>query len=360
MKIGVPKEVKVAESRVGLTPEAAQTLIHSGHSVLVQSGAGAMIGYPDENYLAVGADIASSAEAVFSAAEVIIKVKEPQPGEVSLLRPEYLLFTYLHLAASRELTQGLMSSGCTAIAYETVRDAEGRLPLLAPMSQVAGRMAAQVAAEHLMLHKGGEGKLLGGVPGVAPAKLTILGGGVVGTEAAKIAVGMDADVTIVDASLKRLAQLDDQFAGRLKTQAAVRGAVDALVEGSDVVIGAVLIPGAAAPKLVRKEQLSKMRPGSVLVDVAIDQGGCFETSKPTTHAEPTYVIDGVVHYCVANMPGAVARTSTEALVAATLPYINKLASMGLKALEGDKGLAQGLSIQAGEIMCPEVKALFNQ
>jgi alanine dehydrogenase len=359
MLIGVPKEIKVAESRVGLTPDAVAVLVNSGHKVFVETHAGAAIGYKDADYRARGAEVLNSAAEVFNNSDMIIKVKEPQVEEIALLKPHHLLFTYLHLAASWKLTEGLMASGCTAIAYETVRDQEGRLPLLAPMSQVAGRMAAQVAAEHLMLHRGGSGKLLGGVPGVAPAKITILGGGVVGTEAAKVALGMGGDVTIVDASLKRLAQIDDQFMGRLKTQAIVVPVVDALVESSDVVIGAVLIPGAAAPKLVRKEQLGRMQAGSLLIDVAIDQGGCFETSRATTHADPTYSVDGVLHYCVANMPGAVARTSTEALVAATLPYVIRLANKGLEALNEDKEFARGLSIQAGQIMCPEVRMLFK-
>lgn len=359
MRIGLPKEIKVAESRVGLTPQAVSCLVAAGHAVMVETQAGAAIGYPDTAYVAAGAEIAQTAREVFGFAQLIIKVKEPQATEIAMLTAEHVLFTYLHLAASWQLTVGLMQSGCTAIAYETVRDRAGRLPLLAPMSQVAGRMAAQVAAESLMLPRGGSGKLMGGVPGVAPARVTILGGGVVGTEAAKMAVGLGAEVTIVDASLKRLAELDDQFAGRLKTQAVIAAAVDALVERSDVVIGAVLVPGAQAPKLVRREQLSRMQPGSVLVDVAIDQGGCFETSKPTTHTEPTFVVDKVLHYCVANMPGAVARTSTEALVAATMPYVMALADGVRGALAADSGFAQGLSIQAGQLTCAEVRANFG-
>ena len=359
MKIGIPKEIKVLESRVGLTPAAVAALVQNGHEVGVETNAGAKIGYSDEMYVEAGATIYQTAKEVFDNHRMIIKVKEPQPQEVELLRPTHLLFTYLHLAADKELTQGLMDSGCTAIAYETVRNAEGRLPLLAPMSQVAGRMAAQVAAQALTLKEGGCGKLMGAVPGVAPAKVLILGGGVVGTEAAKMAVGLGADVTIVDASLPRLAQLDDQFAGKLKTQATVKGVVDQLILDADVIIGAVLIPGASAPKLVTADQLKLMRDGSVLVDVAIDQGGCFETSKATTHEEPTYVVDGVVHYCVANMPGAVAKTSTEALVAATLPYVLALAEFDESAMDRDPGLAQGLSVKQGALLCEATAKSLN-
>lgn len=359
MKIGVPKEVKVAESRVGLTPSAVQALVGRGHSVFVETQAGVSIGFTDDQFQNAGATIANCAQEVFEFADLVVKVKEPQSSEIKMLKSDHILFTYLHLAASRDLTEGLLNSGCTAIAYETVRDSDSRLPLLMPMSQVAGRMAAQVAAECLMLPRGGSGRLMGGVPGVAPARVTILGGGVVGTEAAKMAVGLGADVTIIDASLKRLAQLDDQFAGRLKTQAAIQEVVDELVAQSDVVIGAVLVPGAQAPKLIRKEQLVDMIDGSVLVDVAIDQGGCFETSEPTTHSDPTYVVDGVLHYCVANMPGAFARTSTEALVSATLPYIVDLADYGMDALDANEGFKKGLSIHNGRVVCPEVKAAFS-
>ena len=359
MKIAVPSEIKVAEKRVGLTPAAVKTLVDQGHELFVQAGAGTAIGYEDQEYISAGATIVASAEQAFELGQLIVKVKEPQPSEVAMLNPSHTLFTYLHLAADRQLTDTLTASGCRAIAYETVRDQEGRLPLLAPMSQVAGRMASQVAAESLMLHRGGCGKLMGGVPGVAPAKVTILGGGVVGTEAARIAVGLGADVTLVDAKLERLAYLDQLFGGRVKTQAAISSVVDQLVIDSDVVVGAVLVPGAKAPKLVRREQLQQMRPGSVLVDVAIDQGGCFETSKPTTHTDPTYVVDGVLHYCVANMPGAVARTSTEALVAATLPYVVRLAAGVDSALAADAGLRAGLSVDAGNLVCSEVRAAFG-
>lgn len=359
MKIAVPTEIKVAEKRVGLTPDAVKTLVTQGHKLYIQKGAGEAIGYSDQDYIAGGANLLDTAREIFEAGELIVKVKEPQPSEVALLKPHQTLFTYLHLAADRELTDSLVETGCRAIAYETVRDSAGQLPLLAPMSQVAGRMASQVAAESLMLHRGGCGKLMGGVPGVAPAKVTILGGGVVGTEAARIAVGLGAQVTIVDAKLDRLAYLDQLFSGRVSTQAAIASVVDQRVIDSDVVIGAVLVPGAKAPKLVRREQLSQMRPGSVLVDVAIDQGGCFETSRPTTHTDPTYVIDGVLHYCVANMPGAVARTSTEALVAATFPYVMKLAAGVEAALSSDSGLQAGLSVDKGELICPEVRAAFG-
>ena len=359
MQIGVPSEIKVAEHRVGLTPDAVASLCAQGHQLFVQSDAGKAIGYSNEDYQAAGAQIVADAEQVFSVATMIVKVKEPQPSEIALLKPHHLLFTYLHLAADKSMTDALVASGCRAIAYETVRDAQGRLPLLAPMSQVAGRMAAQVAAESLMLHRGGLGKLMGGVPGTAPAQVTVLGGGVVGTEAARIAMGMGSDVTIVDRSLPRLNQIDEAFNGRIKTQAAVGSAVDRLIVASDVVIGAVLIPGAVAPKLVRRQHLAQMKNGSVIVDVAIDQGGCFETSKPTTHAEPTYEVDGVVHYCVANMPGAVARTSTEALVAATLPYTQALAADADRAMQADPGLAQGLSVDAGRLTCPDVIAAFS-
>ena len=359
MKIAVPTEIKVAEKRVGLTPAAVSTLVSQGHELFIQAGAGEAIGYTDQDYLTAGASLKPTAKEIFESGEMIVKVKEPQPSEVAMLKPHHTLFTYLHLAADRDLTDSLVATGCRAIAYETVRNSAAQLPLLAPMSQVAGRMASQVAAESLMLHRGGCGKLMGGVPGVAPAKVLVLGGGVVGTEAARIAVGLGADVTIVDAKLDRLAQLDQLFNGRIKTQAAVSSLVDQLVLDSDVVIGAVLIPGAKAPKLVRREQLSQMRPGSVLVDVAIDQGGCFETSKPTTHTDPTYVVDGVLHYCVANMPGAVARTSTEALVAATLPYVERLAKDPVAAMKADAGLAQGLSVSDYKLVCPEVRAAFG-
>jgi len=359
MKIGVPTEIKTSESRVGLTPAAVASLVKTGHSVLIESNAGAAIGYTDQHYADAGAEIYHDAASVFLSADMIVKVKEPQASEIAMLRPDQCLFTYLHLAADREMTEALMRSGCTAIAYETVQDESGRLPLLAPMSQVAGRMASLVAAESLMLHRGGMGKLMGGVPGVAPAKVLILGAGVVGTEAAKMAVGLGADLTVVDRSLSRLGQIDELFSGRVKTQASIESAVDQLILEADVVIGAVLIPGARAPKLVRLDHLKAMRAGSVLVDVAIDQGGCFETSHPTTHKDPTFVVDGVLHYCVANMPGAVARTSTEALVAATLPYVHRLAAGVGRALSEDRSLARGLSIERGELVCPQIRQAYG-
>lgn len=359
MRIGVPREIKVAEQRVGLTPAAVHSLVNAGHQLVVEHNAGEAIGYTDQLYQQAGAQLVKSADAVFAESQLIIKVKEPQPSELAMLTPEHTLFTYLHLAADRQLTEALIATGCRAIAYETVRSASGQLPLLAPMSQVAGRMATLVAAEALMLHRGGSGKLISGVPGVAPARVCILGGGVVGTEAARMATGMGAEVSVVDRSLPRLAQLDELFAGRVKTQASIESHVDELILSSDIVIGAVLIPGARAPKLVRREHLAQMQPGSVLVDVAIDQGGCFETSHPTTHKDPTFCVDGIVHYCVANMPGAVARTSTEALVAATLPYIHSLAKDITGALEADPGLARGLSIEHYQLLCPEVKAAFD-
>ena len=359
MKIGVPSEIKTAEKRVGLTPAAVSKLVSQGHNLFIQADAGLAIGYTNDHYSEAGATLLSNASEVFDRSELIVKVKEPQPSEVAMLTPHHTLFTYLHLAADRELTDSLVSTGCTAIAYETVRNSAGQLPLLAPMSQVAGRLAGQVAADCLMLHRGGCGKLMGGVPGVAPANVLVLGGGVVGTEAARMAVGLGADVTIVDAKLDRLSELDQLFAGRLKTQSAVPSLVNRLVLEADVVIGAVLIPGAQAPKLVTRQQLSQMRPGSVLVDVAIDQGGCFETSRPTTHTDPTYTVDGVLHYCVANMPGAVARTSTEALVSATLPYVERLAADTAQALQADSGLAMGLSVRNNQLTCPEVRAAFG-
>ncbi|MGH7187087.1 MAG: alanine dehydrogenase, partial [Pseudomonadota bacterium] len=310
MLIGVPKEIKSHEYRVGLVPSSVRELIHHGHKVLVQTGAGGGIGFDDKAYVAAGAKIAKDAAEVFAKCDMIVKVKEPQPVECKMLRSGQLLFTYLHLAPDPEQTKALIKSGCTAIAYETVTSARGGLPLLAPMSEVAGRMSVQVGAACLEKEKGGAGILLGGVPGVPPAKVVVLGGGVSGTHAARMAMGMEANVTVIDKSLDRLKQLDEMFGSKLYTQFATVDAIESNVVSADLVIGAVLVPGAAAPKLVTRVMLKKMRPGSVLVDISIDQGGCFETSKPTTHDDPTYVVDGIVHYCVANMPGAVARTST--------------------------------------------------
>jgi alanine dehydrogenase len=350
MLIGVPKEIKNHEYRVGLTPSSVREMIHHGHSVMVETQAGSGIGCSDEDYIKAGAEIVSSASDVFSKAEMIVKVKEPQKVEYEQLSEGQLLFTYLHLAPDPQQTEGLVKSGATCIAYETITDNAGGLPLLAPMSEVAGRMSIQVGAAALQKANGGRGMLLGGVPGVAPAKVVVIGGGVVGTNAARMAMGLGADVTVLDKSLKRLAYLDDVFGPLMKTQYATVDATEELVFDADLVIGAVLVPGAAAPKLIRKDQLSSMKKGSVIVDVAIDQGGCFETSKATTHAEPTYIIDDVVHYCVANMPGAVARTSTFALNHATLPFALALADKGWKqACADDPHLLAGLNVHAGRV-----------
>ncbi len=350
MLIGVPKEIKNHEYRVGLTPASVRELIAAGHSAVVEQNAGAAIGFPDEMYEAVGATILPAAAEVFATAEMIVKVKEPQAVECEMLREGQILYTYLHLAPDIAQTQGLIKSGAIAIAYETVTDNHGGLPLLAPMSEVAGRMSIQAGAHALEMSMGGRGMLLGGVPGVAPAKVTIIGGGVVGTNAARMAAGMGADVTILDRSIRRMQQLDDIFMGRVKTVFSTQDAVEEHVLASDLVVGAVLIPGAAAPKLVSRDMVAKMMRGSVLVDVAIDQGGCFATSKATTHQEPTYVVDDVVHYCVANMPGGVARTSTLALNNATLGYALAIANKGWKqALADDKNLLEGLNVCEGKI-----------
>ncbi|MBI5716500.1 MAG: alanine dehydrogenase [Burkholderiales bacterium] len=353
MRIGVPQEIKPQENRAGLTPPAVQELVRHGHEVLVQSGTGAGIGCDDAQYTAAGARIVPDAAAVFAAADMVVKVKEPQPSEIAMLRRGQVLFTYLHLAPDAAQTRGLMASGCTAIAYETITDAQGRLPLLAPMSEVAGRMAVQVGAVALQRQgstKGGRGVLLGGVPGVAPGKVVILGGGVVGTHAAKMAVGIGAEVSILDKSLPRLRELDDLFGGRVKVLYASGAEVEQAALGADLVVGAVLVPGAAAPKLLTRAQVARMLPGAVLVDVAIDQGGCFETSRATTHAEPTYVVDGVVHYCVANMPGGVPRTSTWALNNATLPFTLALAGKGWRqACLDDSHLLEGLNVHEGQV-----------
>jgi alanine dehydrogenase len=350
MLIGVPKEIKTHEYRVGLVPSSVRELTHNGHQALVQTGAGQGIGFDDDAYKAAGAEIAATAADVFAKAEMIVKVKEPQPSECKMLRPGQLLFTYLHLAPDPEQTKGLLESGSTAVAYETVTSARGGLPLLAPMSEVAGRMSVQVGAHCLEKEPGGAGILLGGVPGVPPGKVVILGGGVSGTHAARMAMGLEAHVTVIDKSLDRLKQLDEEFGSKLYTQYATVDAIEQHVIGADLVIGAVLVPGAAAPKLVTRDMLKRMRPGSVLVDISIDQGGCFETSKPTTHADPTYVVDGIVHYCVANMPGAVARTSTFALNNATLPFAVALANKGYRrACAEDVHLRHGLNIHAGKL-----------
>lgn len=350
MLIGCPKEIKPQEFRVGLTPAAAGEAIARGHSVIVETNAGIGAGFTDEDYAAIGATVLDTAEEVFAKADMIVKVKEPQAVERKMLREGQLLFTYLHLAPDPEQTKDLLDSGCTAIAYETVTDRSGGLPLLAPMSEVAGRLAPQVGSWTLQKANGGRGVLMGGVPGVGPAKVVVIGGGVVGTHAAKIAAGMGADVTVLDRSLPRLRYLDDVFGGTFKNQYSTAAATAELITTADMVIGAVLIPGAAAPKLISRDQLSTMKPGAVLVDVAIDQGGCFETSKATTHADPIYDVDGIMHYCVANMPGAVARTSTIALGNATMPFMLALAGKGWKqACADDEHLLNGLNVHAGKL-----------
>ncbi len=360
MRIGCPSEIKNNEYRVGLTPAGVRELVAHGHTVVMQSGAGAAIGFPDTAYRNAGAKIVGDAAAVFAAAEMVVKVKEPQRSEIAMLRPGQVLFTYLHLAPDPEQTQGLLASGCTAIAYETVTDAAGRLPLLAPMSEVAGRMSVQVGAHCLERAQGGAGVLLGGVPGVLPAKVVVLGGGVSGTNAARGAAGLGADVIVLDRSLARLTELEERFGDRFRTAFATAAAVEHHVLAADLVIGAVLVPGAAAPKLVTRAMLPHMQRGSVLVDISIDQGGCFETSHPTTHEDPTFVVDGVVHYCVANMPGAVARTSTLALTNATLPYVLVLAGKGwARAMAEDADLRGGLNVHAGTLAHPAVAAALG-
>ncbi len=350
MLIGVPKEIKPQENRVGLTPESVSELAHANHQIIVQTQAGIGIGFDDNAYRAAGAQIAASAAEVFAKADMIVKVKEPQAIECGMLRKGQVLFTYLHLAPDPDQAQMLQDSGAVCIAYETVTSPTGGLPLLAPMSEVAGRMAVQSAASHLEKIRGGKGKLLGGVPGVPPAHVVILGAGVVGTHALQMAVGMGAAVTVVDKSVDRLRQLDLVFGNRITTRYSTSAAIEALLPSADVVIGGVLIPGASAPKLVRREHLKLMEPGTVLVDVAIDQGGCFETSRATTHAEPTYIEEGIVHYCVANMPGGVPRTSTFALNNATLPFTLALANKGWKkALADDAHLREGLNVCDGKI-----------
>ena len=350
MRIGVPKEIKTHEYRVGLTPAGERELVAHGHQVVVQQGAAAGIGISDDAYLAAGAAIAVDAAAVFADADMIVKVKEPLPPEIASLHKGQVLFTYLHLAADKVQTEGLIHSGATCIAYETVTDRHGGLPLLAPMSEVAGRMSVQVGAHCLEREQGGAGILLGGVPGVPPGRVVVIGGGVAGTNAARMAVGLEASVIILDRSLTRLKELDLQFGPRAITEFATAEAIERAVLDADLVIGAVLVPGAAAPKLVTRAMLKRMRPGSVLVDIAIDQGGCFETSRPTTHSAPTYVEDGVVHYCVTNMPGAVARTSTFALTNATLPFVIALADKGWRgALRDDVHLRNGLNVHGGQV-----------
>jgi alanine dehydrogenase len=350
MRIGVPKEIKIHEYRVGLTPESVRELTRRGHEVLVETNAGAGIGIGDEAYRTAGAAIAQSAAEIFAKSDMIVKVKEPQPSEFKLLREGQILFTYLHLAADPNQANGLIDSGATAIAYETVTDEAGGLPLLAPMSAIAGRLATQVGAHCLEKPSGGAGILLGGAPGVAPAKVVILGAGTVGTNALQMAAGLLAHVTVINKGQPRLTELKKIYGPRIETALSTRGAIESNVLDADLVIGAVLVPGASAPKLVTREMVRAMRPGSVLVDVAIDQGGCFETSRPTTHADPTFVVDGIIHYCVANMPGIVPRTSAAALNNATLPYVLELADLGAsKALVRNRHLLAGLNVHRGRV-----------
>ena len=360
MRIAVPKEIKNHEYRVGLTPASVRELCAHGHEVWVQAGAGAAIGLSDEMYRAAGAQIKDGAAELFAKGEMIVKVKEPQPQECAMLRPGQILYTYLHLAPDPEQTASLIQSGAVCIAYETITNAHGGLPLLAPMSEVAGRMAVQAGAAHLEKSKGGMGLLLGGVPGVAPAHVVVLGAGVVGTNALQMATGMGARVTVIDKNIDRLRQLDLVFGNRIATVFSNAHAVEEAVLDADLVIGGVLLPGAAAPKLVTRAMVARMKPGAVVVDVAIDQGGCFETSRPTTHAEPTFVVDGVVHYCVANMPGAVARTSTFALNNATIGHALALADKGWKAaMRADRHLQNGLNVCAGKVTHPAVAAALG-
>ena len=350
MHIGCPKEIKPQEFRVGLAPNAAREAVVHGHTVSVETQAGIGAGFTDEDYVGAGAAVVATAAEIFAVADMIVKVKEPQPVERKMLREGQVLFTYLHLAPDLEQTKDLLASGCTAIAYETVTDANGGLPLLAPMSEVAGRLAPQVGSWTLQKANGGRGVLMGGVPGVGPAKVVVIGGGVVGTHAARVAAGMGADVTVLDRSLARMRYLDDVFGRDFKTMYASAGNTIEMVREADMVIGAVLIPGAAAPKLISRAQLSEMKQGAVIVDVAIDQGGCFETSKATTHQDPIYDVDGIMHYCVANMPGAVARTSTIALGNATMPFMLALADKGWRqACEDDAHLLNGLNVHAGQL-----------
>ena len=357
MKIGVPSEVKVDEYRVAMTPAGVRELVERDHQVLIQAGAGVGSGVADDDYVAQGAEILPDAAAVFAAAEMIVKVKEPQPPEVAMLEERHTLFTYLHLAPDAELTQGLIDSGATCIAYETITDINGRLPLLAPMSEVAGRLATQAGAFMLGRPAGGSGVLLGGVPGVAAGKVLVIGGGIVGANAARMAVGLGADVVVLDRSIDRLRELDNIFAGTVQTGYATGLEIESRLAEADLVIGAVLVKGAKAPHVVSRAQLGLLKPRSVLVDVSIDQGGCFETSHPTTHSDPVYEVDGISHYCVANMPGAVPITSTRALTNATLPYVVRLADQGAAAaLAADPGFLGGLSVHAGRLTDAAVAA----
>ena len=352
MMIGVPKEIKDHEYRVSVTPEGVRALVHAGHEVVVEPSAGVGSGYSDEEYRQAGGNIAASKEEVFRAASLIVKVKEPQLSECPLFRPGQVLFTYLHLAASSELTKALLEAKITAIAYETIEAKDGTLPMLKPMSEIAGRMSVQVGARYLEKTQGGSGLLLGGVPGVEPARVVVLGAGVVGSSATRIAVGMGAQVTVINLDIERLRYLDDIYKGRIVTRASTQASIEESVVVADLLIGAVLVPGARAPKLVSCPMVTKMKSGSVIVDVAVDQGGCVETTRPTTHSNPVYTVDGVLHYCVANMPGIVPRTSTQALTNATLPYLLKLASAGVEAaIRADAGLAKGVNLLEGKVTC---------
>ena len=350
MRIGVPKEIKVQEYRVGLLPASVREAVSHGHEVFVQKGAADRLGFSDEDFKRAGSRILDSAEAVFGEADMIVKVKEPQPVEIAMLRPGQILFTYLHLAPDLAQTEGLIKSGATAIAYETVTDSRGRLPLLAPMSEVAGRMSVQVGAHCLEMEQGGRGMLLGGLAGVPPAKVVVLGGGVAGSNAIRAAVGLEANVTCIDVSIQRLYELDQWYGAALDTVYATRQAIEEYVKDADLVVGAALQPGASAPRIISRDLVANMKRGSVIVDISIDQGGISETSRPTTHAEPTYVEEGVVHYCVTNMPGAVARTSTQALNNATLPFVLSLADRGVvAALLADRHVRDGLNVHAGKL-----------
>lgn len=354
MLIGVPKEVKIHEYRVGATPELVKLLVSAGHKVKVQKGAGEKIGYLDFEYEKAGAFLVKSAEEVYQA-EMILKVKEPQPREYPLLQKNQILFCYLHLAAEPELCEQLMKSGCTAIAYETVKDSRGRLPLLTPMSEIAGRIAIQVGCTALQMNHGGRGVLIGGAPGVDRGKVVIIGGGIVGTEAARMALGLGAEVLVLDRDLYRLRELENLFGHQLSTRVSTQVALEEALANADLVIGAVLLPGKRAPRLITREMLKRMTPGAVIVDVAIDQGGIAETSRPTTHADPTYVVDGIIHYCVTNMPGACARTATQSLNNATAPYVLSLASKGyLQAIQEDSGLKEGVNVCEGQVVNLEV------
>lgn len=360
MIVGVPREVKSDEYRVAMLPVAAEELTARGHRVVIEAGAGLGSGIADHEYLRAGAELVATGADVFAAADLIVKVKEPQAEEYGLVRPGQLLFTYFHFAASRSLTDAMVQSGATCLAYETLRDAKGRLPLLTPMSEVAGRMSIQEGAKYLEKPQMGRGILLGGVPGVAPAHITILGGGIVGANAARIAAGFQADVAILDVDLDRLRYLDDVMPANVNTLYSDRHNILEQLERADLVIGSVLIPGAKAPRLVRAEDLKRMKSGSVIIDVAVDQGGCIETSRPTTHSKPTYVIDDVVHYCVANMPGAVGRTSTFALCNATMPWVIRLASLGItEAIATDAPLRGSINVHAGQIIHPGVASAFD-